>query len=53
VRHGLISGDDPLDDVSEGRKLARLDQTEELLVGNIGARLVRHHNSEVSGGLEA
>jgi hypothetical protein len=43
ARHGLISGDDPLDCIGEGRKLARLNEMEELLVGDIGARPVRHH----------
>jgi hypothetical protein len=33
--------------------LARLDQTNELLVGDIGARPVRHHDGEASGELEA
>jgi hypothetical protein len=51
ARHRLVGGDDPLDDVSEGRKLAHLDKTEELLVGNVGTRLVRHYGGEVSGGL--
>jgi hypothetical protein len=53
AQHGLVGGDDPLDSVSEGRKLVHLDQTEELLVGDIGARPVRHHDSEVLGELEA
>jgi hypothetical protein len=33
--------------------LARLDKTEELLAGNIGAHPVRHRGSKVLGGLEA
>jgi hypothetical protein len=49
----LVGGDDPLNGVGEGRKLARLDQTEELLVGDIGARPVRHCDGEVLGELEA
>jgi hypothetical protein len=53
ARHGLVAGNPPLDGVSEWRKLARLDKTEELLAGNVGARLVRHHGSKVLGGLEA
>jgi hypothetical protein len=53
VQHGLVGGDNPLDGVGEGRKLARLDKTEELLVRDVGARPVRHHGGEVSGGLEA
>jgi hypothetical protein len=52
-RHGLVSGDDRLDSVGEGRKLARLDETEELLAGDVGAHPIRHHNGEVLGGLEA
>jgi hypothetical protein len=51
--HGLVDGDDPLNDVGEGRKPARLDQTEELLAGDVGARPVRHHDGEVLGELEA
>jgi hypothetical protein len=53
ARHGLIVGNPPLDGVGEWRKLARLDKTEELLVGNIGARPVRHRSSKVLDGLEA
>jgi hypothetical protein len=52
TRHGLIGGNDLLDDVGEGRNLALLNETEELLVGDIGARLVRHHDGEVLGELE-
>jgi hypothetical protein len=52
ARHGLVGGDDPLDGVGEGRKLARLDQTEELLMGDIGACPIRHHNDEVLGELK-
>jgi hypothetical protein len=33
--------------------LARLDETEELLAGHVGARPVRHRSGGVSGGLEA
>jgi hypothetical protein len=51
--HELVGGDNPLDGVGEGRKLARLDKTEELLAGDIGPRPVRHHGSKVLGGLEA
>jgi hypothetical protein len=53
VRHGLVDGDASLDSVGEGRKLAHLDQTEELLVKDIGARPVRHHDGEVLCELEA
>jgi hypothetical protein len=51
--HGLVGGDNPLDGISEGRKLARLDKTEELLARDVGASTVRHHGGEVLGGLEA
>jgi hypothetical protein len=49
--HGLVCGDDPLDSLSEGRQLARLNETKELLAGDIGARPARHHAGEVSGEL--
>jgi hypothetical protein len=49
--HGLIGGDDPLNSLGEGRQLARLNETKELLAGDIGARLARHYASEVSGEL--
>jgi hypothetical protein len=52
-RHGLIAGNLPLHDGCERRMLARLDETEELLVGNVGACQVRHRSSGVSGGLGA
>jgi hypothetical protein len=39
--------------LGEWKKLARLDKTEELLTGDIGARPIRHHDSEVLGALEA
>jgi hypothetical protein len=35
ARHGLVAGDPPLDDVSEWRKPARLDKTEQLLAGSL------------------
>jgi hypothetical protein len=35
--HGLIGGDDPLDGLGEGRQLAHLDETKELLAGDVGA----------------
>jgi hypothetical protein len=53
ARHGLVAGDLPLDDGGEWGKLARLDETEKLLVGNVGACPVRHRDGGVSGGLEA
>jgi hypothetical protein len=53
ARHGLVAGNSPLDGVGEWRKLARLDKTEELLVGDIGAHPVRHRGSKVLDGLEA
>jgi hypothetical protein len=51
--HGLIDGDNPLNSVGEGRKLARLDETKELLAGDVGARPVRHHSGEAFGEPEA
>jgi hypothetical protein len=53
ARHGLVDGDLPLDGSTERRKLSHLDKMEELLAGNVGVRLVRHHSSGVLGGLEA
>jgi hypothetical protein len=53
AQHGLIVGDLPLVGGGEWRKMARLNETEELLTGNIGACLVRHRGSGVSGRLEA
>jgi hypothetical protein len=53
ARHGLVAGDLPLHGGGEWRKLAHLDETEELLVGHVRARLVRHHGDGVSGGLGA
>jgi hypothetical protein len=50
--HGLIDRDDPLDRLGKGRQLARLNETEELLAGDVGARQVRHHDGEVSSKLE-
>jgi hypothetical protein len=47
--HRLIDGDDPLDGLGEGRQRARLNETKELLTGDVGARPVRHHDGEVSG----
>jgi hypothetical protein len=53
ARHGLVTGDLPLHDGGEQRKLACLDETEELLARHIGARPVRHRGGGVSGGLKA
>jgi hypothetical protein len=50
--HGLIGGNDPFDDLGEGRQLARLNETKELLAGDVGACPVRHHVGEVSSELE-
>jgi hypothetical protein len=52
ARHGLVTGDLPLNGGSEWRKLPRLDKTEELLAGNVGARPVRHRDDGILGGLE-
>jgi hypothetical protein len=53
ARHVLIAENLPLDGGGEWRKLAHLDETEELLTGNVGVCPDRHHDGEVSGGLEA
>jgi hypothetical protein len=53
ARHGLVAGNLPLDGGSERRKLARLDETEELVTENVGACPVQHRGSGVPGGLEA
>jgi hypothetical protein len=47
--HGLIGGDDSLDSLGEGRQLARLNETKEVLAVDVGARPVRHHDGEISG----
>jgi hypothetical protein len=52
-RHGRIVGNLPLHGSVEQRKLARLNEMEELLVGHVGARPVRHRGGGVSSGLEA
>jgi hypothetical protein len=39
-RHGLIDGDNPFNGFGEGRQLARLNETEELLAGDVRARPV-------------
>jgi hypothetical protein len=43
---------DPLDGLAEGRQLARLDETKELLARDVGAHPVRHCDGEVLGELE-
>jgi hypothetical protein len=53
ARHGLVTGDPPLDGGGEQRKLSRLDNMEELLARNVGAHLVRHRGGRVLDGLEA
>jgi hypothetical protein len=53
ARHGLIAGNPPLHGGGERRKLTRLDKTEEVLTGHVGARPVRHRGGGVSGGMEA
>jgi hypothetical protein len=53
ARHGLIAGHPPLHGGGKRRKLARLDETVELLAGHVGARPVRHRCGGVSCGLEA
>jgi hypothetical protein len=53
ARHRLVAGDPPLHGGGERRKLVRLDDTEELLAGHIGAHPVRHRGGEGLGGLKA
>jgi hypothetical protein len=53
ARHGLVAGNPPLHGGCEQRKLARLDEMEELLVRHVGARPVRHRGGGVSGGFGA
>jgi hypothetical protein len=53
ARHGLVTGNLPLNGSGERTKLACLDKTEELLAGNVGVCPVRHHGSGVPSGLEA
>jgi hypothetical protein len=38
VWHGLVGRDDPLNSLGEGRQLARLNETKELLARDSGAR---------------
>jgi hypothetical protein len=49
--HGFVDRNDPLNDLGEGRQLARLNETKKLLAGDSGARPTRHHAGEVSGEL--
>jgi hypothetical protein len=53
ARHRLVAGDLPLDGGGERGKLARLDKTEKLLMGNVGECPVRHRDGGVSGRLDA
>jgi hypothetical protein len=53
VLHGLVARHPSLNGGGEWRKLARLNETEELLAGHVGVHPVRHRSSGVSGGLEA
>jgi hypothetical protein len=53
AQHRLVARHPPLFDAGERQKLARLDETEELLAGHIGTRPVRHRGGGVSGGLGA
>jgi hypothetical protein len=48
----LVGGYDLFDGLGEGRQLACLDKTKELLAGDVGARPVRYCDSEVLGELE-
>jgi hypothetical protein len=52
ARHGLVTGNPPLHNGGEQRKLAHLNEMEELLAGHVGARLVRHHDYGFSSMLE-
>jgi hypothetical protein len=52
ARHGLVTWNIPLDGGGEWRKLARLNETEELFAGDVGACPVRHHGRRVLDGLE-
>jgi hypothetical protein len=53
AQHGFVSRNTPLHGGGERRKLASLDETEELLAGHLGVRPVQHRDSGVSGGLGA
>jgi hypothetical protein len=48
ARHGLVARNLPLDCGGERGKLACLDETEELLAGNVGACPVQHRGDRVS-----
>jgi hypothetical protein len=49
--HGFVGRDDPLNSLSEGRQLARLNETKKLLARDSGAHPTRHRAGEVSGEL--
>jgi hypothetical protein len=49
----LVARNPSLNGVGEWGNLARLDKREELLVGDMGARPVRHRGSKFLGGQEA
>jgi hypothetical protein len=53
ARHGLITGNPPLHNGGERRKLARLNEMEELIAGHVGAHPVRHRGGGVSDRLRA
>jgi hypothetical protein len=52
AQHGLITRDLPLHGGGERRKLARLEETKELLMEHVGAHLVRHRGGRVSGAVD-
>jgi hypothetical protein len=52
ARHGLVTGNLPLHGGGERRKLAHLDEMQQLLAGHVGARQVQHRGGGISGGLE-
>jgi hypothetical protein len=53
ARHRLVARLPPLHGGGERRKLARPDETKQLLARHVGAPLVRHRGGGVSSGLEA
>jgi hypothetical protein len=52
ARHGLFTRNLPLHGGGERRKLAHLDEMQQLLAGHVGARPVQHRGGGISGGLE-